>query len=282
MPPRHATPGMSRSPHCRTSGLAVEKGSPGPSAGPRGWPVRDGPWRVPATARALPGPDRLGPGTVRGARHCQGVPDRPCVHRPGRPRLRVSLTATTLPPRLAPDATIPPAPGRPWRHDAGSAGAARSRPAPGGPGAVRVVRAGGVPVRRRRSDRPRRRGRPAPVIVLARDQAGLYEFLKERQEAAGKGRVILDRRLADRRRTATPVTRERRREDRRAPVPDAARALMSVLGFAVLHPEGDTQPAGRTRRGTPARGKRSRGRGPSRRRSPAASGTRRRPPPRGR
>ena len=35
------------------------------------------------------------------------------------------------------------------------------------------------------------------VIVLARDQVSFHEFLKQRQEAAGGTRVILDRRESE-------------------------------------------------------------------------------------
>jgi hypothetical protein len=85
------------------------------------------------------------------------------------------------------------------------------------------------------------------VIVLARDQATFYEFLKPRQEAAAPGTVvILDRRGGERRRdgdggppeqSATP---ERRKDDRRGPTPEAALALMSVLGFMILHRNGES------------------------------------------
>jgi hypothetical protein len=77
------------------------------------------------------------------------------------------------------------------------------------------------------------------VIVLARDQASLYEFLKPRQEARGGTLVILDRREGERRRDGHgPTVPDRRRSDRRAPTPEAALALMSVLGFMILHKDG--------------------------------------------
>jgi hypothetical protein len=103
------------------------------------------------------------------------------------------------------------------------------------------------------SRRPRA---PRTIIVLAKDQGSLYEFLKERQEAAGKGRVVLDQRVGERRRGTAPVNAERRRADRRAPVPDAARALMSVLGFAVLHPGDGATPTRGPAPSAPSRGTR--------------------------
>jgi len=79
------------------------------------------------------------------------------------------------------------------------------------------------------------------VIILSRDQASLYEFVKTRQQSGGRTLVVLDRREGERRRngdgTATP---DRRRSDRRAPQPEAALALMSVLGFMILHRDGES------------------------------------------
>ncbi len=78
------------------------------------------------------------------------------------------------------------------------------------------------------------------VIILARDQGSLFQFLKPRQEAGGRTLVILDRREDERRRDGHgPTTPDRRRSDRRAPTPEAALALMSVLGFMILHKDGD-------------------------------------------
>ena len=76
------------------------------------------------------------------------------------------------------------------------------------------------------------------VIVVDGDQASFYEFVKPRQEARGHTLVLLDRRHADRRRDAAKVPADRRRRDRRSGAPEAALALMSVLGFMVLHRDG--------------------------------------------
>ena len=77
------------------------------------------------------------------------------------------------------------------------------------------------------------------VIILSREQASFYEFVKTRQESGGRTLVVLDRREGERRRngdgTAAP---DRRRSDRRAPQPEAALALLSVLGFMILHRDG--------------------------------------------
>ena len=78
------------------------------------------------------------------------------------------------------------------------------------------------------------------VIILGRDQASFYEFVKPRQETAGRTLVILDRRNGDRRKDGHGATSpERRRSDRRQQQPEAALALMSVLGFMILHRDGD-------------------------------------------
>lgn len=74
---------------------------------------------------------------------------------------------------------------------------------------------------------------PDTLIILAPDQTSLYEHLKVTQERDGRVRVILDRR-----RDAGGAG-PRGEHERRAPTPDAARALMSVLGFMVLHRHGD-------------------------------------------
>jgi len=75
---------------------------------------------------------------------------------------------------------------------------------------------------------------PETIIILAPDQTSLYEHLRQAQEAPGRTRVILDRRRGDGRGAGAHPPLERR-----APTPEAARALMSVLGFMVLHRRGD-------------------------------------------
>ena len=80
------------------------------------------------------------------------------------------------------------------------------------------------------------------LIILARDQATFYDFLKPRQESAGRTLVLLDRRVGERRqdRDGHGVQPDRRRSDRRGSTPEAALALMSVLGFMILHRDGDS------------------------------------------
>ena len=65
------------------------------------------------------------------------------------------------------------------------------------------------------------------LIIVARELVGFYEFLKPRQEAKGGTAVVLDRR--------TSAARGPRPVERRMPTPAAAAALMSVLGFMLLH-----------------------------------------------
>ena len=78
------------------------------------------------------------------------------------------------------------------------------------------------------------------MIILARDQASLYDFLKPRQESGGRTIVVLDRREGERRKDGHgPEASDRRQSDRRAPTPEAALALMSVLGFMILHKDGE-------------------------------------------
>jgi hypothetical protein len=80
-----------------------------------------------------------------------------------------------------------------------------------------------------------RSGAPETVIVLARDQTSFYEFLRSRQERGGT-LVVLDRRDAPREGKSEGGSVH---EDRRGVQPEAALALMSVLGFMVLHRDGD-------------------------------------------
>lgn len=79
----------------------------------------------------------------------------------------------------------------------------------------------------------------ATLIVLSRDQASFYEFLKPRQEAGGRTLVVLDRRQGDRRQGEQDGVVNRRHDTRRDTTPEAALALMSVLGFMILHLDAD-------------------------------------------
>ena len=67
------------------------------------------------------------------------------------------------------------------------------------------------------------------LIVVSRDMPEFYASLKSRHEAKGD-MVILDRRRDDSRRA-----RSLKKAERRAPIGAAEQALMSVLGFMVLH-----------------------------------------------
>jgi len=77
---------------------------------------------------------------------------------------------------------------------------------------------------------------PADLVIVSRALADLAEYLQPRQESAGRGRVILDRRVVERRRAERTVRDDRRQSDRRQPPPDPAEALMRVLGFMVIPP----------------------------------------------
>jgi len=71
------------------------------------------------------------------------------------------------------------------------------------------------------------------LIIVARDLAGFYEFLKPRQEADGRTRVLLDSRASSEQGPPplpAPV-------ERRVATPEAE-ALFSVLGFMILHRDG--------------------------------------------
>lgn len=82
-------------------------------------------------------------------------------------------------------------------------------------------------------------GRPDTIVVVAPDLVSFYEFVKPRQETEyGKLVVLLDQRQGERRQASGDVERERRRANRRGQI-DAARAQLLVLGFMILHREGE-------------------------------------------
>lgn len=80
---------------------------------------------------------------------------------------------------------------------------------------------------------------PETLIIVTPEQASFYRHLKETQDGSACTRVILDRRRGERRVDGQPPAPDRRQSERRNPIPDAARALMSVLGFMVLHRRGN-------------------------------------------
>ena len=72
------------------------------------------------------------------------------------------------------------------------------------------------------------------LVIISRTLAELAEFLQERQASTGRGEVILDRRVGDRRVATVSVPDNRRRSDRRRPPPESTEALLRVLGFAIV------------------------------------------------
>jgi hypothetical protein len=107
------------------------------------------------------------------------------------------------------------------------------------------------------------------LVIVSRALADLAEFLQLRQESAGRGRVLMDRRMGERRHTAHAVEQDRRQRDRRRSPSDPTQALMRVLGFMVVpsavpparsashrrakRPPRASRPAVGPRRATPAR-----------------------------
>jgi len=111
------------------------------------------------------------------------------------------------------------------RHASPSHPSPPRRPAPKRTGAARAARG-------------RARLGPAAndLVIVSRALTDLAAFLQQRQESAGRGRVVLDRRVGERRHRAHTVDDERRRSDRRRPDVDPTQALMRVLGFMVVPP----------------------------------------------
>jgi hypothetical protein len=87
--------------------------------------------------------------------------------------------------------------------------------------------------------------RPSTVIILAPELSGYYDYVKPRQERTGESIVVLldrrqgERRQGERRREERAESSDRRQTDRRSDPAQAAGALMAVLGFSILHREGD-------------------------------------------
>src|SRR5262245_49973296 len=105
------------------------------------------------------------------------------------------------------------------------------------------------------------------LIIVSRDQAGLYHSLKPAQEASGRDRVLLDQRIAERRRAAGPAPGpERRQAARRAPLSAADLALMRVLGFSVLDTNRAVAAAPQPAVGAPPRARRTAAATPARKR----------------
>jgi hypothetical protein len=75
-------------------------------------------------------------------------------------------------------------------------------------------------------------------VIISRALAELAEFLEPRQQSAGRGRVVLDRRLGERRQTLQAARPDRRGNDRRQLPIGSTEALMRVLGFTVVPANG--------------------------------------------
>jgi PHD/YefM family antitoxin component YafN of YafNO toxin-antitoxin module len=73
------------------------------------------------------------------------------------------------------------------------------------------------------------------LVIVSRQHPDLYVYLRDRFAAEADVEVILDRRLAERRREQAAVSRERRRQDRRSR-PDIDAQLRSrshvIVNFA--------------------------------------------------
>jgi hypothetical protein len=90
------------------------------------------------------------------------------------------------------------------------------------------------------------------LVIVSRAMADLAQYLQPRQESSGRGRVILDRRLEERRRAARTVEQDRRQSDRRRPPANPTEALMRVLGFTVIPTAAAPARPSSRRRATPA------------------------------
>lgn len=73
------------------------------------------------------------------------------------------------------------------------------------------------------------------LLIVARNQRSLYEYLKDDFEADPDVQVLMDRRQGERRQGRAAWTAERRRGDRRTrpPIDDK----LSAVGFAIVKTE---------------------------------------------
>jgi hypothetical protein len=71
-------------------------------------------------------------------------------------------------------------------------------------------------------------------VIVSLALAELADFLRVPQETSGRGQVILDRRVSERRHAAHLVAQDRRQGDRRRPPANPTDVLMRVLGFTVV------------------------------------------------
>src|SRR2546427_10365588 len=104
---------------------------------------------------------------------------------------------------------------------------------------LRERRGGSVPVADARTT-------PARLLIVARPHADLYEYLHARFSDDANVTVILDRRLAPRRRRPVPAAAERRRAERRCQVGGGeqpqAHALAIVAAPAAKAPPPGARP----------------------------------------
>jgi hypothetical protein len=90
-------------------------------------------------------------------------------------------------------------------------------------------------------------------VIVSRAMADLAQYLEPRQESSGRGRVILDRRVEERRRAARTVEQDRRQSNRRRPPANPTEALMRVLGFTVIPTAAASAERSSRQRAKPAR-----------------------------
>ena len=85
---------------------------------------------------------------------------------------------------------------------------------------------------------------PRWLIIVRRDEPGLYQHLLDAFQEVPRVVVILDRRRGERRRTETAPshrTPERRRRDRRAAPSGAEADLWQTAGFRLIHAADDLE-----------------------------------------
>jgi hypothetical protein len=80
-----------------------------------------------------------------------------------------------------------------------------------------------------------REGAATDFLIVARNQPGLFSYLQQNFAGDADVRVIMDRRVGERRRTAVTVEHDRRRSSRRTRT--IASDKLDAIGFAVVRVE---------------------------------------------
>lgn len=72
------------------------------------------------------------------------------------------------------------------------------------------------------------------LVIVRRDQRGLYEYFKAHMERSGEVIVVLDPVGGERRQNSISVPIERRRSQRRIPISSKQEKELEEMGFTII------------------------------------------------